>query len=166
MRDYDRLSAGKAGKLFLTIDEWKAAPGDFNGRSVTTSVYLFDAAKAGAMQKIVEDINEMDLSADGSKMLFDRGRDWFLINAETAPKADEGKLNLQKIEVRVNPAEEWRQMFHESMRIMRDWFYDPNYHGQNLAAFSQSQRQKTNSPLRRQACNSLSSATKAVKSSV
>src|SRR5258705_13227572 len=38
------------------------------------------------------------------------------------------------MEVRVIPAEEWRQMFHESMRIMRDWFYDPNYHGQNLVS--------------------------------
>jgi tricorn protease len=38
------------------------------------------------------------------------------------------------MEVRVVPAEEWRQMFHESVRIMRDWFYDPNHHGQNLAA--------------------------------
>ena len=38
------------------------------------------------------------------------------------------------MEVRVVPAEEWRQMFHESIRIMRDWFYDPNYHGQNLTA--------------------------------
>ncbi|MBA4182664.1 MAG: PD40 domain-containing protein [Acidobacteria bacterium] len=134
MRDYDRLAAGKAGKLFLMVDEWKAAPGDFSGRTVTTSVYLFDVAKAGAMQKIVEDVNEMDLSADGSKLLFDKGRDWFLVNSETAPKPDEGKLNLQKMEVRVNPSEEWRQMFRESMRIMRDWFYDPNYHGQNLAA--------------------------------
>ena len=134
MRDYDRLAVGRAGKLFLKVDEWKAAPGDFSGRSVTTSVYLFDVAKAGAMQKIVEDINEMDLSADGSKLLYDKGRDWFLINAETAPKPDEGKLNLQRMEVRVNPAEEWRQMFRESMRIMRDWFYDPNHHGQNLPA--------------------------------
>lgn len=48
MRDYDRLAAGRAGKLFLMVDEWKAAPGDFNNRSVTTSVYLFDVAKAGA----------------------------------------------------------------------------------------------------------------------
>jgi tricorn protease len=137
MRDYDRLAAGRPGKLFLMVDEWKAAPGDFNQRSVTTSVYLFDAAKAGAMQKIVEDINEMDLSADGSKLLYDKGRDWFLINSEIAPKPDEGKLNLSKMEVRVNPAEEWRQMFRESMRIMRDWFYDPNHHGQNLTALEQ-----------------------------
>ncbi len=134
LRDYDRLAAGRAGKFFLMVDEWKAAPGDFNQRSVTTSVYLFDVARAGAMQKIVEDINEMDLSADGSKLLYDKGRDWFLINSETAPKPDEGKLNTSKMEVRVIPAEEWRQMFRESMRIMRDWFYDPNHHGQNLAA--------------------------------
>jgi tricorn protease len=134
LRDYRRLAAGRAGKLFLMVDEWRAAPGDFSGRTISTSLFLFDLAKAGAMRKIVEDIGEMDLSADGAKILYNRERDWFLVNSENAPQAGEGKLNLQKMEIRVNPAEEWRQMFHESMRIMRDWFYDPQFHGQNLGA--------------------------------
>ncbi|MEJ7700338.1 MAG: hypothetical protein WKF71_11930 [Pyrinomonadaceae bacterium] len=48
------------------------------------------------MQKIVEDINEMDLSADGSKLLYDKGREWFLINSETAPKAGRRKIEFAK----------------------------------------------------------------------
>jgi tricorn protease len=96
MRDYDRLSAGRAGKLFLMVDEWKAAPGDFSGRTVTTSVYLFDLAKAGAMQKIVEDIGEMDLSADGKKLLFNKGRDWFLVDSEEARRRTKVNWICQK----------------------------------------------------------------------
>ena len=133
-RDYSRLAAGKAGKLFLSADDWNAAPGDFNSETQTTKIFLFDLAKGGEMQKIVEGIGGFDLTSNGAKLLYGRGRDWFLIDAETAAKDGGGKLDLSKMEVRVIPAEEWRQIFDESMRIMRDWFYDPNYHGQNLPA--------------------------------
>jgi tricorn protease len=86
------------------------------------------------MEKFVEGIGGYEMTRDGSRILFQKGRDWFLVSTDTVPKTDEGKLDLSKMEVRVNPQEEWRQMFRESMRIMRDWFYDPNHHGQNLAA--------------------------------
>jgi tricorn protease len=86
------------------------------------------------MQKIVDQANAVDVTADGKKILYRKGRDYFLVSSEAPPKPDEGKQDFSKIEVRVAPAEEWRQMFHESIRIMRDWFYDPNHHGQNLVA--------------------------------
>ena len=133
-RDYSRLMPGKAGKLFLGVGEWSKTPGDYNAQGETTAVYYLDLSKMGEMQKIIEDVGSFDLTQDGSKLLYQKGRDWFLVKSEAAAKADEGKLNLSKMEISVNPSEEWRQIFHESMRIMRDWFYDPNYHGQNLNA--------------------------------
>ena len=133
-RDYSQLAVGRPGKLILTIREWSAAPGDFGGQAQSQAVYSFDIGKGGQMQKIVDQINEVDLTADGKKILYRKGRDFFLASSEAPAKPDEGKLDFSKMEVRVVPAEEWRQMFHESMRIMRDWFYDPNHHGQNLVA--------------------------------
>ena len=133
-RDYSQLAAGKNGKLTLVVAEWSAAPGSFNEAGQSQAVYGFDFARGGRLEKIVGEIDAVDLTLDGSRLLYRKGRDYFLISAETAAKPDEGKLNFNKMEVRVNPAEEWRQMFRESMRIMRDWFYDPNYHGQNLVA--------------------------------
>ncbi|HEX8248532.1 MAG TPA: PDZ domain-containing protein, partial [Pyrinomonadaceae bacterium] len=132
-RDYSQLAAGKAGKLHLVVGEWSKAPGDFSEPSQSQAVYLFDLAKGGRMEKIVDEINAVDITRDGSRILYRKGRDYFLTGAETPARADDGKQDFNKMEVRVAPAEEWRQMFHESMRIMRDWFYDPNYHGQNLA---------------------------------
>jgi tricorn protease len=134
LRDYAQLLTGKAGKVFLAVGEWNKTPGDFNWQGQTTSLYLFNIAKGGEMQKIVEGIGGFDLTANKTKLLYGKGRSWFLVNAETAPKADEGKLDLSKLEVKINPGEEWRQIFYESLRMMRDWFYDPNYHGQNLKA--------------------------------
>ncbi|MGI9056804.1 MAG: S41 family peptidase [Pyrinomonadaceae bacterium] len=155
VRDYARLSAGKAGKLFISVGEWNETPGDFNSQGQSNSLYLFDLAKGGEMQKIVGDIGGFDVTQNGEKLLFGRGRDWFLVDSETSQKADEGKLDLTKIEVRVNPREEWRQIFDESMRIMRDWFYDPNYHGQDLQALKNEYARYLPTVTRRTDLNSL-----------
>ncbi|MET0753300.1 MAG: hypothetical protein ABWZ66_07995, partial [Pyrinomonadaceae bacterium] len=132
LRDYSQMVSGKPGKLILQIDEWLAAPGDFNSQTETEAVYLYDLAKSGEMEKIVGDIDAVDITRDGTRLLYRKGRDYFIASAETPAKAGEGKQDFSKMEVRVNPSDEWKQMFHESVRIMRDWFYDPNYHGQNL----------------------------------
>jgi tricorn protease len=131
-RDYSQLVVGQPGKLILGIGEWSAAPGDFGGQTQSQAVYSFDIAKGGPMQKIVDQINAVDITSDGKKILYRKGRDFFLTSTDGPAKPDEGRQDFSKMEVRVVPAEEWRQMFHESMRIMRDWFYDPNYHGQKL----------------------------------
>ena len=133
-RDYSQLAAGQPGKLILNVAEWSAAPGDFNAQTQTQAVYSFDIAKGGQMQKIVDQISAVDITPDGKKILYRKGRDFFLASTDGPAKPDEGRLDFSKLEVRVVPAEEWRQIFHESMRIMRDWFYDPNHHGQNLAS--------------------------------
>ncbi|MGH9905066.1 MAG: S41 family peptidase, partial [Pyrinomonadaceae bacterium] len=131
-RDYSQLTVGLPGKLIVAVGEWSAAPGDFGGPTQSQAVYSFDIAKGGQMEKIVDQINAVDITMDGKKILYRKGRDFFLVSTEAAAKPNEGKQDFSKMEVRVVPAEEWRQMFHESVRIMRDWFYDPNHHGQNL----------------------------------
>ena len=129
-RDYSQLAIGRPGNLILTNREWTGDPGG----PTSQSVYSYDIAKGGQTQKIVDQINSIDVTTDGKKILYRKGRDFFLVSSDAPPKADEGRQDFSKIEVRVVPAEEWRQMFNESIRIMRDWFYDPNHHGQNLVA--------------------------------
>ena len=132
-RDYAQLVVGQPGKLITVTRDWSGDPSGPAGQTV----YSFDLAKGGQMQKIVDQINAVDITADGKKILYRKGRDFFLVSTDAPAKPDEGRQDFSKLEVRVVPAEEWRQMFHESVRIMRDWFYDPNYHGQNLAALVQ-----------------------------
>jgi len=53
----------------------------------------------------------------------------------TAPGgADKHKLNVEAIEVRVDPRAEWSQIFNEAWRINRDYFYATNYHGADWPA--------------------------------
>jgi tricorn protease len=52
--------------------------------------------------------------------------------APPAAGAAQGALKTSGIEVRVDPVQEWKQMYHEAWRTERDWFYDRNIHGLDL----------------------------------
>jgi tricorn protease len=54
------------------------------------------------------------------------------VSPDTPPKPEDGRLKLNPIELTIDPREEWQQMFVETWRRMREHFYDPNLHGQNL----------------------------------
>ena len=51
-----------------------------------------------------------------------------------AATAATARLNLDAIEVQVDPRAEWKQIFDEAWRINRDFFYDPNMHGADWPA--------------------------------
>lgn len=51
----------------------------------------------------------------------------------TMPRPGTQILKLDDMEVRIDPRE-WKQMYHEAFRLERDFFYDPGFHGLNLAA--------------------------------
>jgi tricorn protease len=38
------------------------------------------------------------------------------------------------MQVFVDPPAEWRRMYHDTWRIELDFFYDPDYHGLDVAA--------------------------------
>jgi tricorn protease len=122
-RDYTALLAGKAGVLFA-----------FEVRSDGPPViHKLDIA-ARRSERFYEGANNFALSADASKMLLAVRGSFALVSTDALPKADEGRLNLDKLEIQLNPRDEWRQIFNEAWRLMRDYFYDAHHHGQNLAA--------------------------------
>lgn len=127
-RNYVSLAAGKPGILFLL--ESGMAP-IFEGRGEQT-LFRFDLSTR-KWDKWIEDVSSFVLSSDGSTLLYQRGRDWAVAAADAPPKPGEGKVALDGLQIVLDPRSEWRQMFHESWRIMRDYFYDPRYHGQNLS---------------------------------
>jgi tricorn protease len=55
-------------------------------------------------------------------------------DAAGAGGGDAKVLNLDAIEVRIEPQEEWKQILHEAWRVNRDFFYDPNMHGADWPA--------------------------------
>ena len=49
-------------------------------------------------------------------------------------KPGEGALSFSDVKLRVDPAAEWNQMYHEVWRIERAFFYDPHFHGTDTVA--------------------------------
>ncbi|HEX5717784.1 MAG TPA: PDZ domain-containing protein [Thermoanaerobaculia bacterium] len=123
------------------------APGDYRGLQANsdgifyrvgdgpqTALKMFDL-KAEKEQTVLEGgVGGYELSADGKKVLYRQGDTYGIVDAKPGQKMGDGKLALEKLELRIEPREEWRQMYVDAWRILRDWFYDPNMHGLDWAA--------------------------------
>ena len=118
---YRRLSATASGPLYLS------------GEPDDAMLLLFDV-EAEEEKTILEGIGDYRLAADGEKVLFHSGDDWGIASVKPDQDASEGHLRLGDLELRVDPAVEWRQMYTDGWRILRDWFYDPNLHGMDWRA--------------------------------
>ena len=59
-----------------------------------------------------------------------------MVDVGEEPKLDleKFKLDVERVQVKVDPPAEWAQMFDEAWRINRDFFYDPGYHGADWPA--------------------------------
>ena len=147
-RDYQALTAGRAGILFLL--EPGAAPGGRGGFGGGATLTRFDL-KTRKSEKLADNVSLFDLSANGDKMLLrmaaggGEGRggrgagaaaappQFVIVSSSTPVKAGEGALHVADLEVKVDPRAEWNQMYHEVWRIERSYFYDSNLHGVNAA---------------------------------
>ena len=75
------------------------------------------------------------MSADGKKVLYaQKDTSGSSSASDKAPKAGDGAVKMDGVEVWVDPRAEWRQIYHEVWRIERDFLYDPHAHGLDLAA--------------------------------
>ncbi len=129
--NYIGLAAGKTGILYLI--ELPAVPS--LTEPTPTSVSKFDLSTRKT-EPFLSGINSFAISANGEKVLYHQGKgpSWFIAGTAITPKPGDGALKLEGLEVYVDPRAEWNQMYHEVWRIQRDFFYDPNHHGLNIAA--------------------------------
>ncbi|MDE2461647.1 MAG: PD40 domain-containing protein [Gammaproteobacteria bacterium] len=130
--NYVGLSAGAPGVLYL-----QQAPLVFLGNGpMPTNVQKFDL-KDRKTTPLLSGVNGFALSFNGEKMLYQIKDAWFIAKADAPPKPGDGRLNTANLQVWVVPRAEWNQMYREVWRIERDFFYDPHYHGLDIAAAQQ-----------------------------
>ncbi|HXI78487.1 MAG TPA: PDZ domain-containing protein, partial [Steroidobacteraceae bacterium] len=136
---YTALAAGSHGSVYFLV---RGDLGRYDDRAATLSRWMQEDRKT---EKLAERIDHFELSADGEKMLLavsnrkadvpadpggeDAHPTWVIAPANVPLKPGEGALSLAAMQVRVDPAAEWMQMYHEVWRIERSYFYDPKYHG-------------------------------------
>lgn len=112
-----RIMAGKPGVLFIV--EGATLHKFVHGKTI--------------LDKFVEGASNYRITNDGSRLLLRRQGTWAIVSTDSPPKAEDGQFKLNPIEMTIDPRSEWRQMFGEAWRRMRESLYDPNLHGQNLA---------------------------------
>lgn len=133
---------GLASRLF----EVPIPAGNYSDLRVTTKHLLFVTRDLGFNSKahlkqleimnkdpksktLVEDFRDYELTADGKKLFVRKGDKFYVIAADaSAPAKLEDAVNLDGWTFSVSPREEWRQIYTESWRMLRDHFYDRALH--------------------------------------
>ena len=134
-KNYVNLLAGKSGILFLA--EGPMVVTEEDQQNLPEIIQKFDLSKR-KVDKWIDEANDFTVSFDGEKLLYRKGESWSTASADDAPapggppKPGLGPLKLDGWEVYVEPRAMWKQIYNETWRIERDFFYDPHYHGLDL----------------------------------
>jgi tricorn protease len=130
-RNYVSVRTGKTGIVILA--EAPLVPVDQQNEAGGATLYKFDLAERKTDQ-LVDRVAEFDVSRDGEKILFKQRSAWTIASLSAPIKPGEGTLATSNIQVATDPRAEWQDMYHEAFRLQRAYFYDPGYHGLDLAA--------------------------------
>ena len=157
--NYGNLQAGASGQVYMISRPDTGGGRGAGGGGASLQRFDVDLKKVTPVQA---GIGTYELTPDGRKMLYSvpglpgTPSEWFIGSTSggggaavptgpgggrtgggAAPTPSVGggtKLNLDAIEVRVDPRAEWKQIYGEAWRINRDFFYDPNMHGADWPA--------------------------------
>lgn len=132
--NYGGLTVTKGHLLYV-----KAGSGFYGRESYARpSLRIFDLEQREE-STLVEGTDGFAVSADGSKVLVQSGGGYKLYDAR--PKAKDAKsVSTRGMFVDRVPAQEWAQIFDETWRRFRDYFYAPNMHGYDWTAIREQYR--------------------------
>jgi tricorn protease len=128
--DYSNLASGAAGSFFYTEPFTPGAPG-------TLRLQRYQLKDRAAAPFLEGSIRSYSISADRKKLLYQAGdgaNRWGVVGMDRPAKVGDGPLNVAQLEMRVDPRAEWAQIFRESWRTQREYFYDAKMHGADWQA--------------------------------
>jgi tricorn protease len=147
-RRYTALHVGKAGVL-LALEAPSAEASALGPVAAPpgSTVHRYDM-KARKSDAPLTGVTSFQMASGGEKALYRQGENWIIAALRPVatgpggaapppappPAAGLGALKTTGIEVRIDPVQEWKQMYREAWRVERDWFYDRNHHGLDLKA--------------------------------
>ncbi len=77
---------------------------------------------------IIDDANNFTISADGKKILIAKGNQFAIVDVAENQKMDK-LMPTAQLEMTIDPKAEWKQIFKDTWRLFRDYFYDEKMHG-------------------------------------
>lgn len=122
-----------------------AAPGNYGGLVAVDGAVIYQRAPMAGVQHgesplirydlkerkeetILGDITGFVVSADGKKILAIKDDKYDIVEAKPGQKFDK-PINTGNMLASVDPRAEWHQLFNDTWRFERDYFYDPGMHG-------------------------------------
>jgi len=133
---YDKLRAVRDGVVWLELPHvgelGEAVIGADEGHP--TRLVRYDLAQRKRSVE-VEALDDYVVSADGARLAYRIGE---LLEIKPAgdPDGEAVSVDLDRIRVTVEPSAEWRQMYHETWRLMRDNFWRADMGGVDWAAMA------------------------------
>jgi tricorn protease len=123
--EVDAWDDGVVEELFTTrgADKWK--------------VHLYDpAAKKDKEVVLAEPVSDWTFDAEGKRLLIRKGGAFHAGEAAgvVSSKALPEKLDLERLTMTAAPREEWKQIFEDTWRWYRDFFYDKDMNGNDWNA--------------------------------
>ncbi|HRG07872.1 MAG TPA: PDZ domain-containing protein, partial [Cyclobacteriaceae bacterium] len=119
LRNYTELQPGPDGYVFYA----EAIP---NQQGSTLHRYNFKDRKS---EIYLTGINSASVSNDRKSLLYRSNATWGILGTtDNNKKTGDGKLDLV-LKLKIEPREEWKQIFKEGWRYQRDFLYVNNTHG-------------------------------------
>ena len=125
--DYGNLTSGAAGSFFYTEPFTPGVPGPLR-------LQRYQLKERAAAPFLDGGIRSYSISADKKKLLYQAGERWGVVSTDRPAKVGDGPLNVAQLEMRVDPRAEWAQIYRETWRIQREYFYDEKMHGADWQA--------------------------------
>ena len=123
--------AARKDKFFYISTPQEARQFGTPERGPRNVLHVYDLTKRED-KMLLEGIDGYDLDKEGKKVIYKAGPVYGVVEATPGKaKVGEGKLNLSELQVKIDPREEWREVFHEAWRVERDFYWDPNMTGHN-----------------------------------
>ena len=132
-RNYGGVETGKTGVVFLLEGTAVGRPSGDPGSGIR-AVWRYTLEKRQP-EVVLRDVDYFNVSADGAKVLYGRHGSATIspVDDLNTTNNNPGKpLNLGAMQTTIDPRAEWKQMYHETWRVERDFLYDPNTHGLSI----------------------------------
>jgi len=78
---------------------------------------------------ILDKISDYSLSGNGKKIMYRSGSTYGIIDVNAGQKVGDGQLNLDDLQMKIDPKKEWNQIYTDGWRIFRDYYYVDNMQG-------------------------------------
>ncbi len=78
---------------------------------------------------IIENIGDYKISSDGKRIFYRSKSEAGLADIKENSKKE--KISFYNLKQKINPSEEYAQIYRDVWRQIRDFFYDPNFHGKD-----------------------------------